>query len=344
MGERRPIRAAIVGAGVWGWQHARVFGARPDVELCGIAGRSPERTGARAREFGTRAYTDLERMLADERPDLVSVCLPNEGHFEPTLRVIRAGFPLLVEKPLVFDLAEADTLLAEAEARGLFFAINFNHRYARPVRLAAEAIGGGALGRPVFATWRFGGEAGAGGHPFANLIETQCHGFDLLEHLCGPVASVAAEMTDLTGHGWSTMAIALRFANGAVGSLVGSYDSSYAYPGTQRVEVNGTAGRVLIEDTVRRYELSRAGSERREVWEAGYFNDLDREFHRTFDRHVDELLAAFAQGREPPVHARAGRRALALADAAIRSFQRGARVEVEVAPDAAPGGPAGLWR
>ena len=342
MGERRPVRVAIVGAGAWGWQHARVFGAHPDVELCGIAGRSPERTGARAREFGTRAYTDLEGMLADARPDLVSVCLPNEGHFEPTLRVIRAGFPLLVEKPLVFDLAEADTLLAEAEARGLFFAINFNHRYARPVRLAAEAIGGGALGRPVFATWRFGGEAGTGSHPFANLVETQCHGFDLLEHLCGPVASVAAEMTDLTGRGWSTMAIALRFANGAVGSLVGSYDSSYAYPDTQRVEVNGTAGRVLIEDTVRRYQFSRAGSERREVWEAGYFNDLDREFHRTFDRHVDELLAAFTQGREPPVHARAGRRALALADAAIRSFRRGARVEV--APDAAPGGPSALWR
>ena len=66
------------------------------------------------------------------------MCLPNEGHFEPTLRVIRAGFPLLVEKPLVFDLGEADTLLAEAAERDLFFAINFNHRYARPVRLAAR--------------------------------------------------------------------------------------------------------------------------------------------------------------------------------------------------------------
>jgi myo-inositol 2-dehydrogenase / D-chiro-inositol 1-dehydrogenase len=329
MSRRRTIRVAIVGAGDWGRQHARVFGARPDVELCGIAGRSVERTHARAREFGTAAYTDLDRMLDAERPDLVTVCLPNEGHFEPTLRVIRAGFPLLVEKPLVFDLAEADLLLAEAAARGLFFAINFNHRYARPVQLAAEAIAGGALGRPVFATWRFGGEAGGGTHPFANLIETQCHGFDMLEHLCGPVESVSAEMTDLTGRGWSTMAIALRFRQGGVGSLVGSYDSSYAYPDTHRLEVNGTAGRVVVHDTVRRFVLSRAGSETSEVWQAGYFNDLDREFHRTFDKHVDDLLAAFAEGREPPVHARAGRRALALAQAAIRSFQQGTRMLVE---------------
>ena len=71
-------------------------------------------------------------MLERERPDLVSVCLANEGHFEPTLKIIRAGFPLLVEKPLVFDLEEADLLLGEAEARSLFFAINFNHRYATP--------------------------------------------------------------------------------------------------------------------------------------------------------------------------------------------------------------------
>ncbi len=61
------------------------------------------------------------------------------GHFGPTLQIIRAGFPLLVEKPLVFELDEADTLLAEAAERDLFFAINFNHRYARPMRLAAEA-------------------------------------------------------------------------------------------------------------------------------------------------------------------------------------------------------------
>ena len=75
-------------------------------------------------------------MLDTERPDLVSLCLPNLGHFEQTLQVIEAGYPLLEEKPLVFDLVEAETLLDEASRRGLFFALNFNHRYARPVRMA----------------------------------------------------------------------------------------------------------------------------------------------------------------------------------------------------------------
>ncbi len=52
----------------------------------------------------------------------------------------------------------------------------------------------------------------------------------MLEHLCGPIATVSAEMTDKTGRGFSSMAISLRFADGAVGSVLGSYDSSYAYP------------------------------------------------------------------------------------------------------------------
>lgn len=319
------VKVALVGAGGWGRQHARVFSSRPDVEFCAIAGRTPEKTQRRADEYGVRAYTDLDEMLDQERPDLVSLCLPNQGHFEPTMKVIQAGCPLLVEKPLVFDPKEGEALLDAAGDR--FFAICFNHRYAKPVRLAKEAIEAGRLGDLIFATWRFGGE-GSSGHPHANLIETQCHGFDMLEHLCGPISAISAEMTDKLGKGLTTMALSLRFASGAVGSLVGSYDTSYAYPDTQRIEVSGAGGRLTIDDTVRRYTFNATGSELGETWQAGYFNDLDREFHRTFDFYIDAMLEAFKNGEAPPVHARAGQRALRLAYAAIESYETGRRVEV----------------
>lgn len=322
------IKVALVGAGGWGYQHARVFAARDDVDLCAVAGRTEERTKARAEQFGMRYYLDIQRMLEAEKPHLVSLSLPNMGHYEPTLQVIRAGYPLLVEKPLVFDMKEAETLLREAGARDLFFAINFNHRYAKPVQMAKSAINSGRLGELVFATWRFGGEGGWSGHPHANLIETQCHGFDMLEHLCGPIASIQAEMTDITGRGFSTMALSLKFANGAVGSLVGSYDSSYAYPGAHRVEVNGSEGRIVIDDTVKRYTFHRVGKERGEIWEAGYFNDYQREFHRTFDDHLAHMLDCFIRGDEPPIQASAGYRALALAYAAVKSYETGYRVDV----------------
>ena len=322
-----PVRVAVVGTGAWAAQHARVFSSRGDALLVAVVGRDRGRTTARAEAYGTRAYTDVGAMLTAEQPDLVTVCLPNEVHFEPTLELVRRGVPLLVEKPLVFDSGEAATLISEAADRDLFFAINFNHRYAEAVQRAKRAIEEGRLGEIVFATWRFGGEPNFGTHPHANLIETQCHGLDMLEHLVGPIASVTAQMTDKVRPGtYTTLAVALEFESGAVGTMLGSYDSSYAYPGAQHIEVNGTLGRALVEDTVARLTLSRTGSEVHEVWQAGYFNDPGRDFHATFDRHVDAVLDALRTGAPPPVHARAGQRAVDLATAIIHAFESGARV------------------
>ena len=321
------LRVAVVGAGGWGAQHARIFAGRPDTELVAIVGRTPERAQARAAAYETTAYTSIEQMLEQARPDLVTTCLPNEEHFAPTLELIRHGVPLLVEKPLVFSLAEADQLLAEAEERGLFFAINFNHRYAEAVQRAHAAIEAGELGEIVHVTWRFGGEANPGQSPHRNLIETQCHGFDMLEHLAGPISSVMAQMTNKTDETvYNTMAIAVSFANHAVGSLVGTYDSSYAYPDTQYIEINGTRGHALIRDTVQELVLSTAGDETHRVWRPGYFNDAGRTFTHTFDRHVEDILTALRAGADPPIHARAGRRAVELAEASVRSFEDGVRV------------------
>lgn len=324
-----PTRVAVVGTGWWGAQHARAFSEDRDVELCAVVGRTPERVAPRAARHGARPYVDLAEMLAVERPDLVSLCLPNTEHFAPTLQVIEAGVGVLVEKPLVFDLDEADQLLAAAAERQLVFAIAFNHRYAPAVERARAAVEAGRVGDVVFASWRFGGEGTSQHHPYANLIETQGHGFDLLEQLCGPIATVSAELSDAGGDaGPGTVVASLRFASGAVGSLVGSYRSSYAYSRTHALEVNGTAGRVLVDDTVAQMSYQAAGDEVAEVWQAGYFNDRDRTFTTAFDRLVRATVRAFRAGEPPPVPAAAGRRALALAWAAVESWDTGRRVVV----------------
>ena len=113
-GAQAPTRVAVIGAGQWGQQHARVFSAHPASLLCAVVARRRERAEERAAQWGARPYTSIGEMLASERPDLVTMSLPNEGHFEATLEVIEAGVPLLVEKPLVFDLAQADELIEAA--------------------------------------------------------------------------------------------------------------------------------------------------------------------------------------------------------------------------------------
>ncbi len=67
MSTQQQIKIAVIGAGNWGRQHARIFAARPDVHLCAVVGRTRERTEARAAEFGTRAYLDIDKMLEREQ-------------------------------------------------------------------------------------------------------------------------------------------------------------------------------------------------------------------------------------------------------------------------------------
>jgi len=57
--------------------------------------------------------------------------------------------------------------------------------------------------------------------------------------------------------------------------------------------------------------------------QAEYFNDMDREFHRTFDRHMNDLFLAIKTGNQPPIHAIAGQRALLLAHAERLSLEKG---------------------
>jgi predicted dehydrogenase len=227
------LRVAVVGAGGWGAEHLRIFASRPDTELVAVVARTDATAQRRAAEFATTGYTNLDEMMEAARPDLVTTSLPNEGHFEPTRRLLAYRVPMLVEKPFVFEVDEAQTLLDEAGE--LFFAINFNHRYATAVQRAKQAIDAGELGDVVHVSWRFGGEANPGQSPYRNLFETQCHGFDMLEHLGGPIDSVMAQMSNRTDPAaYHTMAISVSFSSGAVGSLLGSYDTSYAYPDAQR--------------------------------------------------------------------------------------------------------------
>ena len=326
------LRVAVIGAGGWGYQHARAFSSRDDTKLVAIVGRTLSRTQARAERFKVPWYLDIDEMIEKERPDFVSVCLPAQQNFEPTMKVIRAGISLLAEKPLSYDLAQAEALLSASREKNLFFAINFNQRYSIPCLKARTTIDEGKLGNPIFALWRFGHGWGADtlSHPYLNAIEAQCHGFDMLEHMFGPIAALSAEMTDNGGKkGYGTFALSLSFKNGAVGSFLATLDANDANRNCQYLELSGTRGRILIEDNYRRYSYQETGSETEEVWQAPFFADAERCFGHNLDRHLDDLIPAFLEGKEPPVPADRGLRALRLAMAAIESFEKHTRVCTE---------------
>src|SRR6266508_2255245 len=119
--------------------------------LAGMADLLPERAEALAAQFGVnpRIYTDWREMLERERPDVVSVCLPNVLHEEPVLAALEAGAHVLCEKPLATSVASAQRMFETARRcdRVLMTAQNF--RWSPGTLAIKAAVDQGRLG-PIY--------------------------------------------------------------------------------------------------------------------------------------------------------------------------------------------------
>ena len=117
----RPLRVAIAGASGIGKHHAKWF-HRVGAQVVGFLGRSRETVAATERvlrdifPFSGRGYWDLDRLLTEEVPDVVDVCLPNEAHFDCVKGALGRGCHVLCEKPLVWHSDGAEQMLMRARA------------------------------------------------------------------------------------------------------------------------------------------------------------------------------------------------------------------------------------
>jgi myo-inositol 2-dehydrogenase/D-chiro-inositol 1-dehydrogenase len=152
------------------------------------------------------------------------------------------------------------------------------------------------------------------------LKETQGHSFDLMRLFGGEITEVTAMLADPRGIGvWTSAAVSVRFASGSVGSLLGSWDSSYDHPAAQVFEYCGTRGRVVVENVIDAVRFFRHDDPVYGEWRPGLFDGERRDFWRTIDAHLAAFVDAVADGRPPPVSGRDGLRALELTLAAGRS-------------------------
>jgi len=124
--------------------------------VAGALSSNAERSKASAPSYDidpSRAYGsyqemfDAERQLpADQRIDFVSITTPNHTHFEIAKAAVVAGFHVICDKPMTFDLAQAEELLQTVESSDVIFALSHNYTGYPLVRMAREMIRGGELG------------------------------------------------------------------------------------------------------------------------------------------------------------------------------------------------------
>ena len=146
MATDRPARIVVAGAGMIGQAHIERILAEPEARLAGVVdltAEAAERAAALEVPFGT----DLAAMLGSVRPDGVVIALPNQAHFAAGMAAVRAGVPMLMEKPVCETAAQAWELAQVAEESGVAVLVGHHRRHSPILRRAKEVIDSGRLGR-----------------------------------------------------------------------------------------------------------------------------------------------------------------------------------------------------
>jgi predicted dehydrogenase len=121
---------------------------------------------------------------------------------------------------------------------------------------------------------------------------------DIMRHFCGDIEAVQCFATKAPGRAiWSTAHFSMRFKNGVVGGLTGSYDIERGHP-MERCEVAGTGGRFVLEDMWREVTLYPAGKLEKMVHTNPVFGGM-RDFEDTFKNRIHRFLEQVAGGVPP---------------------------------------------
>lgn len=149
------LRMGVVGAGLWGANHAHVFTTLPETELVAVCDVSPERAEAMKAETGAKAaYTRHEDLITDPHVDAVSIATPDFTHTPIILAALAAGKHVLSEKPLATTLEEASAIADAAARSKAKLMVDFHNRVSPAIVQVREAVASGEIGRPVHGSAR----------------------------------------------------------------------------------------------------------------------------------------------------------------------------------------------
>ncbi len=138
------INVAVVGAGAFGRNHARVYhelsGQDASIKLAAVVDSDLARAEATAQEYGARAYSSIDQLIQNEDIQAASVAVPTVHHLAVASKLMEAGIDVLVEKPLAATLQEADTLVALLERLGCIGQVGHLERFNPAVRATLPLI------------------------------------------------------------------------------------------------------------------------------------------------------------------------------------------------------------
>jgi predicted dehydrogenase len=325
------MRVAVVGCGGIGNRRAQAIRNLEAAELvCGIDldEAAAERFGEK---YGVEWGTDW-RWAAD-RPDvdLVIISTANSAHAETSIGCLEAGKHVICEKPLARNPVECQAMVEAAQRAGKKLKTGFNHRYSHQTWKAHELLQQGAIGEIIFIRGRTGHGAGeqlaerwfgnfelSGGGTF---LDNGVHLLDLARWFMGEfVEAVGYKTTHIPKLGQcEDNGFGLyKTTDGRVCALQSSWTQ---WRGYLMMEIFGTQGELIINYDESSCTLVRRGAETT-AWSFAGIPD------RSWEREIEEMMAAVREDREPLANGHDGMRAVQMAYAVYESAESGQTVKV----------------
>jgi predicted dehydrogenase len=298
-----PLRLAVIGVGHLGRHHARILASLPDVRLVAVVDRNRPRAEEIAAGAGTTALSDVSELAG--QVDAVTIAVPTELHHDIAMPFLRAGVPVLVEKPMARTLAEADAMIDAAAATGVALAVGHTERFNPAVETA----------RSLLVDPRFIEVHRLGTFPERSLdIDVV---FDLMIHDLDVVLSlVPAEVEAIEAVGVPVLTgrvdianARLRFANGCIANLTASRISRDR---VRKIRFFQPAAYLSVDYAAQKVEMWRL-TKQDGAMPSIQGGEVPIKEEEPLKRELQDFVDAVTTCRAPLVTGQQGRRALALA-------------------------------
>lgn len=216
------LKVGVIGTGSIGRHHVRNYHDIPNVDLVGISDVNEEQAATLAKNYGAVAhYTDFERLLDEQKPDMVSICVPTQHHFAVAQAVIERGIHLLVEKPITETVEQAEQIIQQAADAGVVLTVGHIERFNPAVIELKKHLEENRLDKVFRVQSRRMGPFPARIRDVGVVIDLATHDLDMIRYILNDeIIRVYAE----TAQGINTdrediVDCVLRTSNGVIGTL-----------------------------------------------------------------------------------------------------------------------------
>ncbi|MDR4216192.1 MULTISPECIES: Gfo/Idh/MocA family protein [Priestia] len=331
------VKIGVIGCGsIAQHRHLPEYKMNEQVELVAVCDINTERANSVAQQYGVKAYTNYEELLASGTVEAVSVCTPNYLHAPISVASLNSGVHVLCEKPMATSEEEAKAMIEAAKTNGKKLMIGHNQRFVASHQKARELIGKGEIGK----IYSFRTAFGHGGPEGWSVDGKDSWFFKKDEAFIGAMGDLGVHKTDMLRYilneeivevGAFVESNAKDFANvddNAVcvlkteSGIIGTLAASWAYNGKEdnSTIVYGEKGILRLEDDPTYSLVAQYATGEVVNYELGKIQSND-EGGQSNSHVIEQFVDAVAEDKESPVPGEEGLKSLAVILAALKSSQ-----------------------